>query len=232
MINPLHPALPPLPARMKKLPVDPRGFPVPWFVEWFHADGTVFEHPNTPVRKGDYPDFRVIDARKIRLAYQRRLCWVCGEALGKFMAFVIGPMCAVNRTSGEPPAHRDCGIFSATGCPFLAKPAVERRVNNLPLPDEIRVHPAMLARNPGVSMVWLTHSYRIHWTADGPLFNIGDPVEVMFFCEGRKATRAEIMHSIDTGMPFLREIAEKQGEEALKGLAESYDEAVQLVAAA
>jgi hypothetical protein len=229
----LHPNLPELPARMKKLPVDARGYPVPWFVEWFHANGQPFEKPDLPIREGDYPDFRVMDARKMRLAHLAHRCWVCGEPLGQFKAFVIGPMCAINRTSGEPPSHRDCAIFSARGCPFLSKPSVDRRENNLPLPDTIRVHPAMLDRNPGVAMVWLTKSYRVRMGEGGPLFRIGEPIEVLFFAQGRTATRAEIMHSIDAGMPFLEEAATKEGGEALKVLAESYREAVaQLVPAA
>jgi hypothetical protein len=226
----LHPQLPPLPERMKKLPVDARGFPVPWFVQWFHADGKAFERVDLPIRAGDYPDFRVMDSRKMGLAVRGSRCWVCGEPLGKYMAFVIGPMCAVNRTSGEPPSHRDCALFSARGCPFLSKPLVERRAGNLP--GEITLHPAMIVRNPGVTMVWVTTGYKARQTGDGVLFEMGEPSEVLFFAQSRPATRAEIMHSIDTGMPFLREAAEQQGGDALKFLAESYEEAVQLVAAA
>jgi hypothetical protein len=228
----LHPALPPLPVQMKNLPVDARGFPVPWFVEWFHKDGTPFQHVDAPIRPedGDYPDFRVVDARKKARAVRYKLCWVCGGALGVFKAFVIGPMCAVNRTSGEPPAHRDCGIFSAQGCPFLTKPGVERRVNNLPADSSI--HPGNLDRNPGVAMVWITKSYKVHQDEDGVLFRIGEPEEIFFFAEGRIATRKQIMHSIDTGMPFLREIAEAQGEEAVKMLGELYEDAIKLVPAA
>jgi hypothetical protein len=227
----LHPALPPLPARMKRLPVDARGYPVPWFVEWFHADGKFFESISDPIQPGDYPDFRVVDTRKMKLAVSNRLCWVCGGPLGRFLAFVIGPMCAVNRTSGEPPAHRDCAIFSATACPFLSKPAVERRENNLP--EGGYKNPAHLDRNPGVAMVWITGSYRIHrQDRSNVVFRIGPPQEVLFFCQGRPATRAEIMHSIDTGMPYLREMAEQQGADALKALDECYSEAIELVPAA
>jgi hypothetical protein len=230
-MNALHPALPALPDRMKKLPVDARGYPVPWFVHWFHANGKALESIDIRPGPGDYPDFRVVDSRKMRRAVREDLCWVCGEPLGKFMAFVIGPMCAVNRTSGEPPAHRDCAIFSAMACPFLTKPKVERRENNLPLPDEIRVHPGMLVRNPGCTMVWITFSYTIHEDTNGALFRIGDPVDVLFFCQGRVATREEIMHSIDTGLPSLREVAALQGEPALKALDAMYDEALKLVPA-
>src|ERR1700757_2055277 len=104
----LHPNLPPLPARIQSLPVDARGFPVPWFVEWFHADGTPFEYPEMSIRAGDYPDFRVVDSRKFGIAHREKRCWVCGGPRGKYVAFVIGPMCAINRVSSELPSHRDC----------------------------------------------------------------------------------------------------------------------------
>jgi hypothetical protein len=226
----LHPALPPLPGQMKARPIDERGFPVPWFVQWFHADGSKAKL-DYGVLPGDYPDFRVIDSRKMKRAVEEQLCWVCGGPLGKFLAFTIGPMCAVNRTSGEPPAHRACAEFSARACPFLTKPKVERRENDLPMPEEIRVHPGMLTRNPGVAMVWITTYYRLHQDPNGVLFRIGPPVEVLYFCEGRPATRAEVMHSIDTGMPMLREVAEKQGAEALTALNAMYEEAILLVPA-
>lgn len=29
------------------------------------------------------------------------------------MTFVVGPMCELNRISGEPPSHRECAEFSA-----------------------------------------------------------------------------------------------------------------------
>src|SRR5215831_18617572 len=110
MLMTLRPELPPLPRRMKALPVD-RGYPVPWFVEWI--DGV--------------PDFRIMDGRKLVRAVRERLCWVCGQPLGSFLAFTVGPMCAVNRISSEPPSHRDCAVFSAKACPFLTRPTMRRR---------------------------------------------------------------------------------------------------------
>lgn len=232
MKNSLHPNLPPLPKNMRHLPIDARGFPVPFFVEWFHADGKAFEHIGAPPQEGDYPDFRVMSRRKMAMCVRFRRCWVCGGQLGVHVAFTVGPMCIVNRTSGEPPSHRECAIFSATACPFLSKPAVERRENNLPPAETITIHPAMLDRNPGCTAVWITRDFRLRQTADGVLFTMGDPEEILYFAQGRKATREEIMHSITTGMPFLRELAELQGEEAIKSLDESYAEALTLVPAA
>jgi hypothetical protein len=233
----LHPNLPPLPARIRKLPVDERGFPVPWFVQWFHPNGTPVKE--TFPGPADKPDFRVIDSRKRAAAVRQRLCWVCGEPLGVYLAFVIGPMCAVNRISSEPPAHRECAEFSACACPFLTKPKVERR-EGLPA-GTMDAAGVGLERNPGVALVWITRSYKAfrapqrqapdgRVSNEGALFKIGDPIEALWFAEGRRARREEIMASIDSGMPLLREAALLDGGEAVEELSRRYDQALQLVA--
>ena len=46
--------------------------------------------------------------------------------MGVHKAFVIGPMCAVNRViAPEPPSHRDCGTFSARVLPVPVAAARE-----------------------------------------------------------------------------------------------------------
>jgi hypothetical protein len=191
-----------LPDRMKPLPVDQRGYPVPWFVTWI--DGV--------------PDFRVITPEKVWMAHRIELCWVCGQPRGRYMAFVIGPMCSINRVSSEPPSHRDCAIYSAVHCPFLTKPNMHRRENALP---EGHIQPAgvMIRRNPGVTMVWITRDYRAEVEADGILFRIGDPVEVLWYAEGRPATRDEVVASVESGLPTLIEMADAEGPAASAALA-------------
>ena len=62
----------------------------------------------------------------------------------------------------------------------------------------------MIKRNPGATMILITKSYRIFHDAKGnPLCEMGDPVEVLWFFEGREATRAEVEKSIEDGMPNL-----------------------------
>jgi LAGLIDADG-like domain len=99
MTQQLHPGLEAVPDRLKKLPVY-RGYPVPWFVDWI----------------GDVPEFRAMDGDKWHLAINNKLCWVCGEQLGRFMTFVVGPMCGINRTTSEPPCHLECAQWSVRNC--------------------------------------------------------------------------------------------------------------------
>lgn len=189
-----------LPPYIATLPVEGRGYPVPWFVSKLDGEW----------------EFRAVDPRKIEEAHERGLCWICGKriALGVSRAFVIGPMCAVNRISAEPPSHLSCARFAVAACPFLTKPMAKRR----PMGDE-HAHgvPAgiMIERNPGVTLIWLCRTYRTQREPGGLLFRIGPPLRLEWYAEGRAATRAEVLASVDSGTPILRRQAEQDGPAAL-----------------
>jgi hypothetical protein len=103
----------PLPRRFVGRPLSPTGFPVPWFVS---------------IRDG-VPDFVNIHPQKVVEAINRKVCWLCGERLGRYLAFTIGPMCAVNRVSAEPPTHYDCAryaVLRARSSPTRAPGAMTR----------------------------------------------------------------------------------------------------------
>lgn len=201
----VRPGMPPMPDAIARLPVDDRGYPVPWFVKWI--DGK--------------PEFRSMDARKLMLAIKQKNCWVCGETLppwpGPF-TFVIGPMCSVNRVSSEPPSHHDCAVFSVKACPFLSKPHMERRENDMPVGP---AHSAgvMITRNPGVTCLWESPTYQAFEVHNGILFNIGEAARATWWREGRPATRAEVDAAFDAGYPALLEMA-RNGTNSTKSVAE------------
>jgi hypothetical protein len=207
-LNTARPELGPLPPRIAKLPVDARGYPVPWFVAW--VDGP--DGPET------VPEFRATDARKLVRAIKDRVCWVCGDRLGRWLAFPIGPMCSITRTISEPPSHRDCAEWSIQHCPFLSQPAMVRREENLPA-DAQAPGGRGLKRNPGVTCLWITRSYEVWNDGKGkPLITVGDPSEVTWWREGRPATRAEVQASIDSGLPHLLVAAKAEGAFAVQAL--------------
>ena len=187
------------PERIKRLPIDPvRNMPVPWFVTWL--DGK--------------PELRVADAAKWLRAVRERLCWVCGEPLGRNVAFVIGPMCSINRTSGDPPSHRDCAEFSVKACPFLTKPRMDRRDDGLP---EGCQNPGGVAlmHNPGASLVWITRHYRVVSDGQGGhVFDLGDPVEVSWWAEGKPAGRRQVLAAFDVGLPKIMEMVQTDTDKA------------------
>lgn len=184
----------PLPERLKGRPVSERGFPVPWFVSFINGKW----------------DFVNLDPRKVVEAYKRELCFLCGTKLGQYKAFVIGPMCSINRVSSEPPAHRECAEYAVRACPFLARPNA-RRNEKAAMSDGETVPGIMIQHNPGATLIWITKSFH---PEDG-LFHLGEPVEVQWFAEGRKATRPEIDAAIAKGLPYLRHHAEAEGADAV-----------------
>lgn len=198
----LREGLPPVPARLRSRPLDHRGYPVPWFVAWI--DGK--------------PDFRVIDSPKMPIAVKQNRCWICGEIMGVHKTFLIGPMCAINRTIAEPPSHWDCADFSARACPFLTLPQAARRDHNLPAGA---VEPAGvgLKRNPGVVLLWGTRTFRPFSDGrGGVLFQLGDPERLEWIAHGRTATREEILESINSGLPHLYSVADEEGPHARAAL--------------
>jgi hypothetical protein len=190
--------LPPLPVQMRDLPLDPRGFPVPWFVS--RIDGEW--------------NFQAVDPDKIKRAYMQSTCWICGGKMHKNKAFVLGPMCAITRTSSEPPSHCECASYAVRACPFLVRP----RMRRMPRGDDLVDAPGiMLDRNPGVSLIWVCRNFSAFRAGQGdyrPLFRVGDPMRIEAWSEGRTATPAELEDSIAGGLPSLMALAqedERQG---------------------
>jgi hypothetical protein len=205
----------PIPKRIAKLPVDERGYPIPFFVGYDDRG---------------LPDFRMMDAHKLSRAIKDRLCWICGQPLGHYLAFCIGPMCALNRNNAEPPMHKECAEFSVQACPFLLNPDQKR--NPRKVHGEWR-EPAgeMIKRNPGVALIWITDHYDVYidHRTNGPLFRLGEALEVSYWREGRPAHRHEIVESIESGLPILMEMAQTEGHKAVEALLKARDAVYKLL---
>lgn len=202
--------MPPIPSRMANLLKDRRGYPVPWFVHW--QDGM--------------PDFTTIARGKREEAHRRGVCWICGDHLGAYKCFVVGPMCTVNRISAEPPSHLQCAAFAAVACPFLVKPAMGR----LPRPEGRVEPPGMfIKRNPDVTALWTTKSYAQLPVPPSYLFEMGAPTSLSWWREGRAATLEEVSASIAEGMPALQKAAEAAGEASMQELLQAVQELLPLL---
>jgi hypothetical protein len=210
----LRRGLPPLPDLIKHLPIDERGYPVPWFV----------------CRVEGKWDFRFADAAKRVRAVKRRVCWICGVGIGADLAFVIGPMCAVNRNTSEPACHRACAEFAVRACPFIVRPAAQYRDANMPA--AARPIEGAIGGNPGVVAIWITRKFKPYRAPGGDwLIRIGDPVEVTWWREGRSAARAEILESFNDRLPTLRAMARDEGPVAEDYLRECVRDAMRYVPA-
>lgn len=191
----LRKGLPAMPARLLDLPIDERGYPVPWFVAWF--DGK--------------PDHRVVDTAKLGPAVNASLCWICGKHLGTHKTLPIGPMCTITRTIAEPPSHLDCARWSVQACPFLSRPHAKRREAGLP-DEELKQATGMIMRNPQAVCLWTTKHFKAYKSEHAKpgerdlLFDFeGEPEAIEWWAQGRPASKAEVLASIETGLPLLRE---------------------------
>jgi hypothetical protein len=135
-------------------------------------------------------------------------------------------MCSVNRVNSEPPSHRDCAMYAMRACPFLSQPRMRRNEKDLPGGTIAGIH---LAHNPGAMLVWTTHDYKPFRAGEGVLFKLGEPVELAWYAEGRKATRAEVLAAFDRGLGKLRGIAAQEGKAAMRELQKNIDLAMKYV---
>lgn len=178
--------LPPVPERIKALPVSDKGYPIPYFVAYI--DGK--------------PDFRVVDERKWYSALVLRKCWVCGQPLGSRVAFVGGTLIVVNHISAEPPSHVECAEFAVRACPFLLLPESKRRQAGI---DELPTKPlggVTLDDNPGVAAVCVVKSnqYRTEKQNGGRIVTLGEIERVNWYKGGEIATRADVVEAMDTAI--------------------------------
>jgi hypothetical protein len=215
-------SLPEMPDRIKRLPRDHRGYPVPWFVSW------VKDGKPVPAGIGE-PDFRVIARGRLWTAVSAGRCWVCGVALGQHRVYVIGPMCVVNRVTSEPPNHRSCAEFAAQACPFLVNPRQKRSEKHLP--EDRFVAGMMIPRNPGATCLYETNIVKPFRSGEGYLFKLGEPDRIDWWANGRQATREEVLISIETGYPLLYDAAKKEGMESIRALETMHKKAMELLPA-
>jgi hypothetical protein len=96
---------------IRDLPVDARGYPIP-FVVMRAKDGT--------------PDFIVNDSAVLHRCAEEGLCSVCGGRLREDgVWFIGGPLSAYDPRGAynDGPVHRGCGEFALTFCPYLGLPS-------------------------------------------------------------------------------------------------------------
>jgi hypothetical protein len=140
-------------------------------------------------------------------------------------------MCVINRTTMEPACHRDCAEFTAKACPFLTRPREKR--NEKGLNPSAGAPGTMIKRNPGCVCLYETPLAKAFDDGMGGwLIRLDAPTRVDWWAEGRKATRDEIMASIDSGLPLLEAEAEKDGIAAQVALEEMRLMAMMLLPAA
>lgn len=213
------------PARIAPLPRNHAGYPIPYFVA------------ETPGGDPANPDFRIAGTTAFRQCVLDGRCWVCGQQRygavpwkGQSLmrhsssagdAFVIGPMCTINRVSADPPSHPECAEYSVKVCPFLSRPDMRRRDSGIVAPGSSMPGIPIL-RNPGVSAIWVCPEWvvtKLDQGNGGWIFDLGEPSSVTWWREGRPATRDEVIESMNTGLPALLEQCETADDQIELGRA-------------
>jgi hypothetical protein len=188
-----------MPPKIATLPRDHRGFPVPWFVAW--RDGA--------------PYFPALDTPKWSRAIKHRLCWICGQPLGRVAVFPIGPMCIVNRITSEPGSHRDCAEYAVKVCPFLITPGMRRVPVERHGPLAVAPPGIHSTGNPGAVALWATREWSILQTFNGPLIELGEPALVTWWARGELASPEDAAAAFTQGAARLISVAEIEGEKAV-----------------
>jgi len=142
---------------------------------------------------------------------------------------------------GKVKSNLDSGVFEAVQAAGITALGLDDAVTNTIrntyqerrdtlIPDGTE-EPAgvFLKRNPGVTALWTTTSFRRKRVDNGVLFEIGEPTEVLWYSQARRATRNEILESIDSGMPLLRDLATRDGPLAQAQLGYQYRQMIPLL---
>lgn len=108
---------------MAKLPLDKRGYPVPW---------------NIMRDKEGTPHFTINDHRKAKQCVVEQRCPICGDELGATRWFCGGPISAFHERGAyfDQPMHDECVHYAIQVCPYLAAPKYAGRIDTGTLKPE------------------------------------------------------------------------------------------------
>lgn len=122
-----------IPKRMRTLPCEERGYPVPFIVM---------------IDKSGKPQFTINDHDKVKTCINRKLCSICGKRHDPLMWFVGGSRCFLHPHGAfiDPPLHLECAEYALRVCPFLAAPRYAKRIDDAKLADKNRPDGVALVR--------------------------------------------------------------------------------------
>jgi hypothetical protein len=189
MIASLRPGLPPLPERMRCLPIDDRGYPIPEFVS--NLDGK--------------RDFRVVSLDHLAKCIRHDVCWICGQPLDAWKVFVMGPLPAIRGITNEPPSHPGCAEFAVRACPFLLLPKAQYRSIDNP---NVQKLPGAMKGNPGVCCLYTVKGYACEKKPKGIIFRTGHATRVEWYTQGRVAERSEVLAAIENDLSGIGRTAD------------------------
>lgn len=136
-----------MPDRIAALPRDARGYPIQ-VTAGKGTDGSV--------------DFRAIDMIAWVRCIKTRRCGICGQPMGRHVAFVGGPRSMQARAFMDVGMHLDCARYACQVCPFLAAPkfAYSRATPQLP-GNDMHVSNTVSTERPAYFGLGVATQYRV-----------------------------------------------------------------------
>lgn len=166
----------PLPERMRNLPTDHRGYPIPANI--FKDDAGVYH-------------FIINDEVKRQEQIYLQHCAICDGDLGGEFWFVGGPMSALHPQGAyiDTAQHYECVTYALKVCPYLAtrpykRPEPEKVVGRVaPAPNQqLFVDPTMIPGQPEVFILVMSNSFEV--IEHGQYVKPGEPVIVEAWIDG------------------------------------------------
>jgi hypothetical protein len=146
----------PIPDQMKGLPLDKRGFPIPFIVARDNAG---------------LPLFTVNDDRLTTRCIAESLCGICGlELTYGDLWWVGGPLSAFHPGGCyvDGPMHAECSTYALMACPHLAAPKYTKRLDALPAMKngtdfDVHIDHTVMPDRPLVFVQGQSVSYDVSW---------------------------------------------------------------------
>lgn len=156
------PAISLWPRRIRELPRDDRGYPIP-FVVYIDDKGKA--------------QFTINDDIKMRHAAVADLCGICGKRLLAARWFVGGPISAfhANGCYNDGPLHHECARFALKVCPFLAGGRYTREIGAGKLAKDdsatLLIDQTMIPGQPEVFVAGMTFAAEISLSTGFPRYH-------------------------------------------------------------
>jgi len=125
--------------------------------------------PVMNLRPDGTPDFMVVNNDTVIQCGMARLCGICGTSLDYWIAFVGGPISAMNGAYTDPPFHVECAEAAMKFCPHLAR-KVHRRTDDEKMPDGSWKSEGAVEEKPAQWIIGLTRDYKMLPWGKGILF--------------------------------------------------------------
>jgi hypothetical protein len=190
----------PLPEKMKGLPKDPRGYPIPF---------TVLRDISGK------PHFQIQDDRLAQYVIIKQKCSICGHDLGTDMWMAGSPLAAFHPDGGfiDSPVHYECGAYALQVCPFLAVPGFISKLDAEKLQRESLkgvtiTNPSSTLQQPPFFVLAHTQSFSVTIAAQGIRYIIPHRpfLKEEYWRHGERISKDECMKLLAEYHPFALKI--------------------------